>query len=209
MEKIILASSSPRRRELLAQAGFVFEVVVSEADERIEVEEPARMVEELSKRKAGAVAGLVKKQGLAGDPVLIIGADTMVAIDGKKLGKPKGEEGARFMLEELSGRTHQVYTGVTLLRLEKRENGSIFQESRTFSEGTDVSFYPVTEQEIREYVATGEPMDKAGAYGIQGKAAIFVKEIRGDYNNVVGLPIARLYQELKRWNEEKQKRGVL
>lgn len=203
MEKIILASSSPRRRELMAQAGFAFEVLVSEADETIETETPGEMVEVLSERKAAAVAEEIKRQGFAEESVLLVGADTMVAIDGKKLGKPKDEKGAEKMLEELSGRTHQVYTGVTLIRLRKAENGSILQESRTFSEGTDVSFYPLTKEEIRSYIATGEPMDKAGAYGIQGKAAVFVKEIKGDYNNVVGLPIARLYQELKNWSGAK------
>ena len=203
MEKIILASSSPRRRELMAQAGFAFEVLVSEAYETIEAETPGEMVEVLSERKAAAVAEEIKKQGFAEESVLLVGADTMVAIDGKKLGKPKDEKGAEEMLEELSGRTHQVYTGVTLIRLKKAENGSILQESRTFSEGTDVSFYPLTKEEIRSYIATGEPMDKAGAYGIQGKAAVFVKEIKGDYNNVVGLPIARLYQELKNWSGAK------
>ena len=203
MEKIILASSSPRRRELMAQAGFAFEVLVSEADETIETETPGEMVEVLSERKAAAVAEEIKRQGFAEESVLLVGADTMVAIDGKKLGKPKDEKGAEEMLEELSGRTHQVYTGVTLIRLRKAENGSILQESRTFSEGTDVSFYPLTKEEIRSYIATGEPMDKAGAYGIQGKAAVFVKEIKGDYNTVVGLPIARLYQELKNWSGAK------
>ena len=203
MEKIILASSSPRRRELMAQAGFAFEVLVSEADETIETETPGEMVEVLSERKAAAVAEEIKRQGFAEESVLLVGADTMVAIDGKKLGKPKDEKGAEEMLEELFGRTHQVYTGVTLIRLRKAENGSILQESRTFSEGTDVSFYPLTKEEIRSYIATGEPMDKAGAYGIQGKAAVFVKEIKGDYNNVVGLPIARLYQELKNWSGAK------
>ena len=203
MEKIILASSSPRRRELMAQAGFAFEVLVSEADETIETETPGEMVEVLSERKAAAVAEEIKRQGFAEESVLLVGADTMVAIDGKKLGKPKDEKGAEEMLEELSGRTHQVYTGVTLIRLRKAENGSILQESRTFSEGMDVSFYPLTKEEIRSYIATGEPMDKAGAYGIQGKAAVFVKEIKGDYNNVVGLPIARLYQELKNWSGAK------
>lgn len=203
MEKIVLASSSPRRRELMAQAGFAFEVLVSEADETIETETPGEMVEVLSERKAAAVAEEIKRQGFAEESVLLVGADTMVAIDGKKLGKPKDEKGAEEMLEELSGRTHQVYTGVTLIRLRKAENGSILQESRTFSEGTDVSFYPLTKEEIRSYIATGEPMDKAGAYGIQGKAAVFVKEIKGDYNNVVGLPIARLYQELKNWSGAK------
>ena len=203
MEKIILASSSPRRRELMAQAGFAFEVLVSEADETIETETPGEMVEVLSERKAAAVAEEITRQGFAEESVLLVGADTMVAIDGKKLGKPKDEKGAEEMLEELSGRTHQVYTGVTLIRLKRAENGSILQESRTFSEGTDVSFYPLTKEEIRSYIATGEPMDKAGAYGIQGKAAVFVKEIKGDYNNVVGLPIARLYQELKNWSGAK------
>lgn len=203
MEKIILASSSPRRRELMAQAGFAFEVLVSEADETIETETPGEMVEVLSERKAAAVAEEIKRQGFAEESVLLVGADTMVAIDGKKLGKPKDEKGAEEMLGELSGRTHQVYTGVTLIRLRKAENGSILQESRTFSEVTDVSFYPLTKEEIRSYIATGEPMDKAGAYGIQGKAAVFVKEIKGDYNNVVGLPIARLYQELKNWSGAK------
>lgn len=203
MEKIVLASSSPRRRELMAQAGFAFEVLVSEADETIETETPGEMVEVLSERKAAAVAEEIKRQGFAEESVLLVGADTMVAIDGKKLGKPKDEKGAEEMLEELSGRTHQVYTGVTLIRLKKAENGSILQESRTFSEVTDVSFYPLTKEEIRSYIATGEPMDKAGAYGIQGKAAVFVKEIKGDYNNVVGLPIARLYQELKNWSGAK------
>ena len=203
MEKIILASSSPRRRELMAQAGFAFEVLVSEADETIETETPGEMVEVLSERKAAAVAEEIKRQGFAEESVLLVGADTMVAIDGKKLGKPKDEKGAEEMLEELSGRTHQVYTGVTLIRLKKAEHGSILQESRTFSEVTDVSFYPLTKEEIRSYIATGEPMDKAGAYGIQGKAAVFVKEIKGDYNNVVGLPIARLYQELKNWSGAK------
>ena len=203
MEKIILASSSPRRRELMAQAGFAFEVLVSEADETIETETPGEMVEVLSERKAAAVAEEIKRQGFAEESVLLVGADTMVAIDGKKLGKPKDEKGAEEMLEELSGRTHQVYTGVTLIRLKKAENGSILQESRTFSEVTDVSFYPLTKEEIRSYIATGDPMDKAGAYGIQGKAAVFVKEIKGDYNNVVGLPIARLYQELKNWSGAK------
>ena len=203
MEKIVLASSSPRRRELMAQAGFAFEVLVSEADETIETETPGEMVEVLSERKAAAVAEEITRQGFAEESVLLVGADTMVAIDGKKLGKPKDEKGAEEMLEELSGRTHQVYTGVTLIRLRKAENGSILQESRTFSEGTDVSFYPLTKEEIRSYIATGEPMDKAGAYGIQGKAAVFVKEIKGDYTNVVGLPIARLYQELKNWSGAK------
>ena len=151
---------------------------------------------ELAQQKAAEIA--VKTEGNA----WILGADTVVVYDQKILGKPKDAEDAKRMLCMLQDKKHQVYTGVTLIRI-KKESGHFSQESRTFSEGTDVSFYPMTEREICDYIATGEPMDKAGAYGIQGKAAIFVKGIRGDYNNVVGLPIARLYQELKSWKEKK------
>ena len=193
MEKIVLASSSPRRRELMAQAGFRFEVIVSEADENIEVEAPDRMVEELSKRKAGAVAELVKTQGFAEDSVLIVGADTMVSIDGKKLGKPAGEAGTEAMLKELSGRTHQVYTGVALDAVRQG-----VYTVHSFVQRTDVFVYPMTDAEIEAYMDTGEPFDKAGAYGIQGRFGKYIEKINGDYLNVVGLPLGRLYQEMKR-----------
>ena len=195
MEKIILASSSPRRRELMAQAGFAFEVLVSEADETIEAETPGEMVEVLSERKAAAVAEEIKKQGFAEESVLLVGADTMVAIDGKKLGKPKDEKGAEEMLEELSGRTHQVYTGVALFSVKE----GIIEKKTTFHECTDVTMVSMTEKEIADYVASGDPMDKAGAYGIQGLAAIFISEIKGDYYNVVGLPISRVYHEIEQF----------
>jgi len=184
-KKIILASASPRRRELLTQAGFSFEVKVSDAEETITEREPEKIVEELALRKAEAAA-------VPEEHALVIGADTIVAADGKILGKPHSREEAFAMLSMLQGRTHQVYTGVALV---SKEAGA---ERRTvFSEKTDVTMYSMTEQEIRAYIETGEPMDKAGAYGIQGRAAIYIKKIDGDYNNVVGLPIARLYQELK------------
>ena len=189
MEKIILASGSPRRKELLEQAGISFTIKVSEADETITKKEPWEAVMELAARKARAVT----ESGLEEEDVIVIGADTVVAVDGKILGKPHSKEETEEMLRLLSGRVHQVCTGVALL---SRNQGS--WRERTFYEETQVEMYPITEEEIREYVATGEPMDKAGAYGIQGRAAIFVKGIQGDYNNVVGLPVSRLYQELKR-----------
>lgn len=122
----------------------------------------------------------------------MIGADTVVASEGKILGKPSSQKDAVKMLQSLQGREHEVYTGVTIMAREGNEN-----RKKTFHEKTKVVFYPMSDEEIRSYVNTGEPMDKAGAYGIQGKSAVFIKEISGDYNNVVGLPLARLYQELK------------
>lgn len=187
-KSIVLASASPRRKELLHQAGIQFDIIISNVKEVITKTDPAGVVEELSSQKARAVAQKVK------DGTIVIGADTVVALDGKILGKPADVPEAVDMLRALQGRTHQVYTGVTLL--EKR-NGS--ERVCTFSECTQVEMYPVSEEEINAYVATGGPMDKAGAYGIQGRAGVFVKRITGDYNNVVGLPIARLYQEMKKF----------
>ena len=122
----------------------------------------------------------------------MIGSDTVVSLNGEILGKPSDEEAAFAMLSRLSGQTHQVYTGVAVLAGKKQE-----EERLIFFEKTDVEFYPVSEEEIRSYIASGEPMDKAGAYGIQGRGGRFVKRICGDYNTVVGLPVSRLYQELK------------
>ncbi len=186
--RIVLASASPRRKELLKQIEIEFEVCVSEVEEIITETVPAKVVEELSAQKAEAV---FKK--IAGD-VLVIGADTVVAFGDTILGKPKSEEEARGMLLSLQGREHQVYTGVTLYsRVDGKEN------CNTFSECTRVKFYPMTDNEITQYIKSYEPMDKAGAYGIQGLGARYVEKIEGDYNNVVGLPIARLYQELKKY----------
>ena len=225
--KIILASGSPRRKELLEQAGYRFIIEVSDADENIQAEFPGTLVEELSHRKAGAVAAHYLRPAqncqpagaLAGgtaqtvasenvpsaagetasdDAVTLIGADTVVVLDGKVLGKPDGEEGAVRMLRALSGRSHQVYTGVSLLLI---RDGVLTAEEK-FHVCTDVTMREMTEEEIRRYVATGEPMDKAGAYGIQGKAAVFISGICGDYYNVVGLPICELTTRLRRlWKE--------
>lgn len=186
MRKIILASASPRRRELLEQGGIPFTVIPSQAEEKITTEQPGQVVEELSYLKCSDIY-----EKSLGD-VLVIGADTVVASEGKILGKPSSQKDAVKMLQSLQGREHEVYTGVTIMAREGSEN-----RKKTFHEKTKVVFYPMSDEEIRSYVNTGEPMDKAGAYGIQGKSAVFIKEISGDYNNVVGLPLARLYQELK------------
>ena len=190
MEIIVLASGSPRRKELLAKTGLKFSVVVSGGEEKAETSDPAETVEKLSLDKASAVADLLQAEK---EPQLIIGADTVVACDGEILGKPSDREDAFRMLWKLQGQTHQVYTGVTLL-LKKIHTW----QAHTFSEKTDVQFYPVSREELLAYIETGEPMDKAGSYGIQGGFGIYVKGICGDYNNVVGLPVGRLVYELKK-----------
>ncbi len=191
--RIILASGSPRRTELLQTAGIVHEVVVSGADEDVQEENPARLVEMLSARKAEEVYERMAQQEPSGD-LVVIGADTVVAADGKILGKPGDEEDARRMLRMLSGRSHHVYTGVTLCG----RIGSVRREV-SFSEESAVHVAQLTEEEISEYIDSGEPMDKAGAYGIQGAFMKFVSGIEGDYFNIVGLPVSHLYQEMKQF----------
>ena len=186
MKKLILGSGSPRRKELMAQIGLQFEVIVSDADENISETWPDRMVMELSKNKAEAVWNSLDDKSKAES--IVIGADTIVYNDGKVLGKPKDEEDAYNMIKSLQDGVHSVYTGVTLYG----------EEVVSFFEETKVYVYPMTDEEITGYIATKDPMDKAGAYGIQGLFAAFVKGIEGDYNNVVGLPVARVYQELKK-----------
>lgn len=204
--KVILASASPRRKELLALLGWEFEVMVSDVEEHVTSSEPALVVEELSRQKAKDIFDKV-----TGD-VLVVGADTVVAHKNLILGKPKDETEAEKMLRLLSGDTHEVYTGVTLF---KRVDGK--ETDVTFHECTRVSFYELSEEDIYWYLATDDDKckeqspkcqkpidpvtgkmewkDKAGAYGIQGYATRFVESICGDYNNVVGLPVARLYAE--------------
>ena len=189
MSKIVLASASPRRRELLEQIGLPFTVEVSSVEEVITKTVPQEVVMELAAQKAAAV-----KKNQSKDTV-VIGADTIVvygSAEGERiLGKPKSEEEAFEMLSRLQGNVHQVYTGVTLCYGE---------EVVSFYECTRVHVYEMTEAQIQAYIKTGEPMDKAGAYGIQGRFAAFVKGIEGDYNNVVGLPVGRVYQELVKLN---------
>lgn len=184
--KYILASASPRRRELLAQAGFEFEVIPSSIEEKITRTVPSEIVMELAARKAEDVFRQYGKKDCC-----IIGADTIVVYRDEILGKPSDKAEAYDMLSMLADRTHQVYTGVSLVI---SRNGQV--HTRTFYESTDVTFCPVSREDLHAYVETGDPLDKAGAYGIQGPFAIHVKCISGDYNNVVGLPVCRLYQEL-------------
>ena len=240
--RLVLASASPRRRELLSQIGLEFTVMPSTKEENAKATEAGALVQELSRQKAediweqlsggqgqnpdanqeqlsGAdqeqisdanqgqnpdanrgqlsdanqkqISGEMREPNLNGKrqpELLVIGADTVVCCEGKILGKPHSREAAAEMLTALQGRSHEVYTGVTLYSQ---------SEAVTFFECTQVEFYPMTKAEISDYIDSKEPMDKAGAYGIQGLGARFVKGIRGDYNNVVGLPVGRLYQELK------------
>lgn len=181
---IILASASPRRRELLERMGIdEFEIVVSDADESLEEGlPPSAQVEALSQRKAAAVAAEVEPGSL------VIAADTVVALEGTILGKPADEEDAFRMLSALSGVRHQVYTGVTVMRDDV---------VLTRHEVTSVEFRSLEPEEVELYIATGECMDKAGAYGIQGYGALLVEGINGDYYNVMGLPVALLSQMLK------------
>ncbi len=185
MSRIILASASPRRKELLEQIGIVFEIQPAKGEETITAVAPDEVVRELACQKASEIFDRVK------EPAVVIGADTIVAMDRQILGKPENEEDAFRMLRLLQGNTHSVYTGVCVM------SKGVPEKKITFYEQTKVTMFPMSEREIRDYVASGEPMDKAGAYGIQGSCAAFIKEIHGDYNNVVGLPIARLYQECK------------
>ena len=188
MQRFILASQSPRRRELLAQIGVKdFEILVPEADESFDpAKTPQEIVCSICRRKAEAA------RALAGDnKAIILAADTMVFLDGLRLGKPKDEEDAFQMLRALSGRTHEVCTGVTICRGD---------EILTRAETTVVTFRPMADHEIRAYIASGDPMDKAGSYGIQGKAALFASGIEGDYFNVMGLPLHLVGQMLREFN---------
>lgn len=225
MEKIILASQSPRRQEILSLGGYEYEVCVSSAEEQIPPEElenltPQELVERLARVKAEDVyrrncnkntegtttddqaADFVESPEentgrVSGDmmeEITVLGADTVVAVDGCVLGKPKTEDEAKQMLARLSGRSHDVFTGVCILwtnpDIQENIQGNIFHCH------TKVTFYPMTEEEIDRYVATGDCMDKAGAYGIQSGAAKFIQGIEGDYLNVVGLPLSKIYHAL-------------
>lgn len=184
--ELILASASPRRKELLEKIGLPFTVQPAKGEERITQKSPAAVVMELSRQKAEEIAAAQTED------CIIIGADTVVAKGEKIMGKPKDAADAKQMLRSIADDCHQVYTGVTLIRT------GAHPQSVTFQEKTEVCLYPISDAEVDAYIASGDPMDKAGAYGIQGDFAIYVKRIAGDYYNVVGLPIGRVYQELKR-----------
>lgn len=185
--KYILASASPRRKELLLRTGLTFTVIPSDIEETVPDSAPGDAVMSLAQQKA---LDVYKHHANPDD--IVIGADTVVVYQDEILGKPVDEQDALDMLSMLADRTHQVYTGVSII-----SNSRI----NTFYECTDVTFYPIFREDLLHYIATGDPMDKAGAYGIQGDFSIHIKSIHGDYNNVVGLPIGRLYQELKSYRK--------
>lgn len=192
--RVVLASASPRRKELLAQIGIEPEVRPSLLEEETREKKPDCLVMELSRQKAENIA-----RGCDAG-TMVIGADTVVAVGNQILGKPGTPMMAYDMIERLQGRIHQVYTGVTVLL--RQEGGRI--HGITFSEKTDVHVFPMTPKEISEYAECGEPLDKAGAYGIQGRFAAYIRGIDGDYSNVVGLPLGRLNQEIKELLEDKE-----
>ena len=197
--KLVLASASPRRAEILRNAGLPFVVLSSAVDETpIPGEDPQDLVQRLATAKAELVAAR------AVGPAIVIAADTVVTLEGAILGKPRTTQDARQMLEKLSGRTHSVLTGVTLIRLPDAER-------RRFVEVTQVHFAALSDQDIVRYLSSGEPFDKAGAYAIQGMAGRFVPRIDGCYFNVVGLPLARLCRELDAlgWSEDHQRPAIV
>ncbi len=186
--KVVLASASPRRKELLSLIFNEYDICPADCDETLpEGIKAQEAVEHLSLIKNKAALEICGKESL------VISADTVVAVDDEILGKPVDKDDARRMITLLSGREHQVYTGVTL---------SLNGEFKTFSEKTDVTFYELTEEEIESYISSSEPYDKAGSYGIQGKAGLLVKSVNGDYYNVVGLPVARLKREIMSFIEK-------
>lgn len=188
--RLILASASPRRREILAQVGAEFEVIPAKGEELLTSTEPKEAVLQLSCQKAEETAG--RLSGDAGN-IVVLGADTIVSLDGAILGKPKDKKDAVRMLGLLNGREHSVFTGVTMI---VRGDGK--EQIISFYEETRVFMYPMTKEQIQAYTETGEPLDKAGAYGIQGKCAVYIEKIVGDYYNVVGLPVAAIYQNLEK-----------
>lgn len=204
-KRIILGSASPRRRELLEQIGISFEVRVSDKEEVYHSLIPEEIVKELALSKAENVAydlrekqeqvkqiSFDKKNNVLLDTI-VIGADTIVVSDGSVLGKPKDEADAVRMIRSLQGRSHKVYTGVAILDYD--DEGK--RKSVVHAVETEVFVNPMSDEEIREYAATGEPLDKAGAYGIQGRFAAYIERIDGDYYNVVGLPVSYVYRQLK------------
>jgi septum formation protein len=183
MQRLILASGSPRRKELLEMANLPFEILASDIQERVpENATPEEIVQSLAYQKAKAIADMESD-------AYVLGADTIVVYNGLILGKPKTEQDAFETLKMLSGHTHEVLTGVAILSS---------RQKMTFYERTKVTFWELTDEEILNYIASGEPMDKAGSYGIQGRGSLFVKRIEGDYFSVVGLPIARTVRELRK-----------
>lgn len=187
-KKIILASASPRRRELLAQAGYEFEIEVSHKEETYTSETPDEIVKELALLKAKDIAEQNDAKNM-----IVIGADTVVAHKGAILGKPKSKEDAFEMIKGFQGDKHQVYTGVAILDYDVDGNETVVNHAVK----TDVYVNPMTDEEIWKYIESDNVMDKAGSYGIQSGFALYIEKIEGDYFNVVGLPISYIYEQLK------------
>lgn len=197
---VVLASGSPRRQELLRRIGLTFRVRVPGITEvRRPGEKPWELVERLAREKAMAVAGEIAAEGAAAEGTLVIGADTCVVLDDEVLGKPTDEDEAFAMLSRLSGRTHRVFTGVAVVEI--RRPPEPFR-CLVDHEETAVTFRQLTPEEIRRYIASGEPMDKAGAYGVQGLGAVIVSRVEGCFFNVVGLPLSRLAGLLREFGVE-------
>lgn len=192
IKKLVLASASPRRLELLRQIGIEPEVIVSQVEEHVTSHVPDQVVMELSRQKAEAVAEN-QKTG-----TLVIGSDTVVSVDGKILGKPKTHAEAEQMIRSIAGRTHQVYTGVCMILKTEDEKEDVVV---SFYDETEVEVYPMSDMEIKAYAESTEPMDKAGAYAVQGVFGRYIKGLKGSYANVMGLPISMLYQKMKKLEE--------
>lgn len=189
--KLILASQSPRRRQLIAEFGLPFECITTCADEKTTETDPEKVAMDISRQKAEWACENMQLN----DNEVVIGADTIVVFNGKILGKPKSDDDARRMLKMLSGNTHSVYTGVTIIW---KRAATTERTATSFAEKTDVTFAAITDDELEAYIKTGDHKDKAGSYGIQGPFSLHIPAICGDYNNVVGFPIARIYNELKK-----------
>jgi len=192
MYRIILASESPRRREIMETMGIAHEVMASNVAEVITETEPSKIVQEISALKVNHIANILKNySGDKEEDIIIIGADTMVFYNGHALGKPKDKADAYRMLEMLSDHEHEVLTGVSII-IRKHNT----DEAISFAVCTKVMVQPLSRKQIEDYIATGEPMDKAGAYGIQGKFGIHIRGIVGDYYNVMGFPVSEIYETL-------------
>lgn len=190
MMRYILASGSPRRGELLKKLRIPFTICPADCDEVVRGT-PGEAVRGIAEDKARHVAGIASSDDAAGD-LVVLGADTAVVCDGVMLGKPRDRAHMERMMRSLAGRAHEVYTGVAIVFYEGAK-----ERCHSFAERTKVTFYPMDDDEIRSYAELSDGLDKAGGYGIQSDAAIYIKGIEGDYNNVVGLPVARLYHEMK------------
>ncbi len=192
---MILASQSPRRRQLLEELGYELTVLPADIDESpLPNESPVELVGRLAREKAEASRVRAAAEKVTDADGLLVAADTIVWHDGVALGKPADADDARRMLCDLSGKTHHVSTGCCVMALDREGRAAA---TRSFVETCDVEFWPLNQAQVDAYVATGEPMDKAGAYGIQGLGRVLVKGIRGDYYSVVGLPVSRLYREIE------------